>query len=135
MKIPLGQSGADTGREIAENLEKIVDGQDRLLVEVLLPHQIKRLKEISFQALEKEYGIMTVLQSSRIRKDFDIGTDQLTSFQQEAKKIENKLAEDIEKLKTKARQDLLSHLSSDQRAKYDDLHGETFQSTQSDWKR
>ena len=131
--IPLGQSISEGSRLISEELKEITTAQDKLLTEILLPHQHKRLKQISFQAFEKEYGLAALLQSSEIREEFDIGNQQSSDLKKKAIEIDKKLKDDIEKLKAKARKELLDQLKPTQRAKYEELHGESFRSTQSDW--
>ena len=134
-EISLNQLNADGSRATTENLGKIAENQDHLLREVLLPHQIKRLQEISFQALVLDYGIIQVLKSTITGKEFGIDDEQLQSLKKEGERIEKKLAEDIERLKVRANEELLGHLTSDQKAKFNDFHGEPFRATKADWER
>lgn len=132
-KIPLGPATEESIRQMTSKLGKISANQDELLMEFLLPHQYERLKQISFQALEKGYGLVAVLRTPRIMEELDISNHQMSSLEEEAKRIEKKLAEDIETLKSKAREEMLDLLKPTQRAKYEKLHGDSFSSKQSDW--
>lgn len=132
-EIPLGQSSEEGARQISEKLKEISASQDEMLISILLPHQYQRLQQISFQALEKEYGLIAVLKTSRGKKEFDISDQQMSDLKEQEAKIKEKLAKDIEILKAKARRDLLSKLKPSQRAKYEKMHGDAFSSRQSDW--
>lgn len=132
--IPLGQRTTDRNEAVHEVLNGISDDQEERLVDTLLPQQVQRLKEISFQAWEKECGVISILQSPKMRESLAVDSDQMTELKNASKEIEERLAEDIAKLKEKARRDLLGKLSAEQRSKYNRLHGEPFRATPSDWR-
>jgi hypothetical protein len=101
--------------ELAKNVE-----------DVLLPHQKKRLEEISFRMKMKHRGTSGALVDSQLAKALDIDDAQKERIQKRAIEVQQDLEEKIAKLREEAREQILDELSPGQRRKLDDLLGAEF---------
>ena len=94
---------------------------------VLLPHQSKRLNQISTQIEMKNRGDATALVGSRLAEELGIDDKQKKKIQKRSAEIKAELADKIAKLKEDARKELLRELKPDQRKKLNELVGEKFE--------
>ena len=108
------------------NLQKINDDRKSAYGAILLPHQSKRLKQISTQMNLKQRGDLNTLVGKAMADELGIDEAQKTRLKERSAEIKAELEEEIAKLKEKARQKLLKELRSDQRRKFEDMVGEKF---------
>ena len=100
-----------------EDLQKQVDG-------ILLPHQQKRLKQLFFQR-QTARGNNGLL-SGPLAEQLNLSEEQLEKMREAAEKAQQELREKMAKLQQEAREKILSFLTSEQRAKFDELMGDPF---------
>jgi hypothetical protein len=95
--------------------------------DILLPHQMDRLNQVSVQMEMKNRGDAKALMGKRIAEALGIDDEQKKRIEDRSKEIEQKLKAKIEKLKEEAREELMGELSSTQRKKLKDLMGDRFE--------
>jgi Spy/CpxP family protein refolding chaperone len=109
------------GRMDAMNAE--LEGK---LKKVLLPHQFERLKQIDVQSRIQQRGA-SALSSGDLAEALDLTDEQREKLEQRAEEVRQELQEKIRKLQTEARDKMLDVLTTEQRAKLNELMGDTFE--------
>ncbi|MEM6798165.1 MAG: hypothetical protein AAF589_01500 [Planctomycetota bacterium] len=107
-------------------MASIRDDIESRVKEVLMPHQFERLRQIEMQQEMQRGGTMSVTRG-RVAEELGITDEQREQMQQKAQEEQQKLEEKIRELRAEARESILSVLTSDQRAKYDELVGKPFE--------
>ena len=107
--------------------ERQVEYQEKI-ESVLLPHQVKRLKELQVQSGSRRNGdgAMAVLQNKELLEELGIDSEQKEKLEDKAKEVREELEKKIKELRAKAEEEVLSVLSKEQRTKLRDLIGPTF---------
>ncbi len=126
-----GRINLEDPSAIKDFLAEIKETKAAKIKEILLPHQIERLKQISLQSEMKMRGDSAALTGKKLAEALDIDDEQKKKIEEKAKELKTQLQKDIEKLKEKARSVLLDELSSEQRKKLESMLGEQFQFKQS----
>lgn len=111
----------DKMREITQDYEKRVN-------EVLLPHQQKRLKQITtqFQSRGRE-GVAGALTQGGLAEELKITDDQREKLQKVAEEARAEMDEQTRKLRQEMEEKILAVLNDDQRKKYKEMIGEPFE--------
>jgi len=142
---------AEFGQQIAEQMKGLRDGsisgeeytqllltreaiRAKRMSEILLPHQLERLKQIDFQLKTKSIGSFSGnnLDKSMAEK-LGLNKEQLKAFKEKAAEINKRLIEDFKRMKTEAKEELLAVLTAEQRAKFSELSGSKYEEKSSDW--
>lgn len=111
---------------IRERMTELSNGFRSELDNVLLPHQMKRLKQISFQQETRGRG-NTVFNGDRLGEVLKLSDAQKDRLKTKAEEVEKKLRERVAKLRKEAEEELLSVLTPDQKSQYNDLAGDPFE--------
>ena len=95
---------------------------------VLLPQQLKRLKELQVQsgARRSGQGSLGILQNEAILEELGIDAEKRKELEAKAEEVLAKLQTQIKKMKADAEEEILSVLSSEQRKKFREKVGESF---------
>lgn len=104
---------------------KMTDFQKRV-DEVLLPHQQKRLKQLTVQSQSRGRGIGSGLLSDTVKKELDITSEQEEKMREAAEKAQEEYQAELRKLQSKFEDRVLNQLTDDQRKKYKELVGDAF---------
>jgi Spy/CpxP family protein refolding chaperone len=96
------------------------------LKEVLLPHQFDRLKQIDVQSRIQQRGA-SALSSGDLAEALSLTAEQKEKLEKRAEEVREELQEKIRQLQTEARDKMLDVLTPEQRAKLDELMGDTFE--------
>ncbi len=110
--------------EMQEKAQETLKGFEEDIDEILLPHQTKRLKQISVQSQSRGRGVGGSLLSETIRNDLKISREQEQKLRETAEQLEKELQEKIVKLRREAMNKLLDQLTPEQREKYRELVGD-----------
>ena len=102
--------------------------------DLLLPHQIKRLEQLSHQVSMKKGGAANALTSGKLKDELELSDDDVTKLKARSKELNEKLEKDIAALKAKVKKDLLKELSASQRKKLDELTGDEFEYKEQTWR-
>ncbi len=100
---------------------------------LLLPHQLKRIQQLAIQTHINQVGTCNAISSKLVVDELNISEEQKRELIERSKAIEKTLAEEIERLKTKAKDELLSVLSDEQRTKLTELTGDKYNPKNTDW--
>ncbi len=107
--------------------------------DILLPQQIRRVKQIALQMKMQQmgYGMASALHSDDLTKELKITDEQKEELKKKEvevrQEIQDKTKEFYQKLQDDAREKLFSVLTEDQRRKLDTLIGEKFTWQQQAW--
>lgn len=115
---------------VATRIRGIRNNMKQDIEELLLPHQLKRLKQLETRSQLQRKSIAALLTSDPVKTELNISDDQSEELLAAEEEIEAELAKEIEQLREKAREKLLSKLKSSQREKAEDLLGEDFDFSQ-----
>lgn len=94
--------------------------------EVLLPHQVKRLKQLLVQDQTRRSAGATTLPESII-EELGLTEEQIEKMKEKAESVRDKMNEKIAKIRAQAQEEVLSVLDSDQRARYKEMVGDAYQ--------
>lgn len=106
---------------------------DKKVEEVLLPHQVKRIRQIALQMRlsSSGYGSAAALNGEDVAKELGITPEQIEELKKREievrQEIQEKTREFYKKLNEEAREKLMSVLTSAQRQKLKDLEGDKFE--------
>jgi hypothetical protein len=130
----LQQEMADQLRQIdftdTENLpsqiKEIRNSAEREMNELLLPHQVKRLRQLRMQSLLQRRDLVQVLTADPIKSDLEITDEQSQELRDYQVQMQEDLQREIAKLQDKARSRLLSKLNPSQKRQVEEMIGDTF---------
>jgi hypothetical protein len=115
------------GRDkIGEVINEINQRRKERLSEILLPHQIDRLKQISFQMNVNQGGLGSALTSKALTEQLGINDDQQEALKKKAEELNKEFEEKVAKLKVEMREELMDELTPEQQKKIKDLLGQDF---------
>lgn len=112
--------------KIKQRINKIKVTAERRMEELILPDQQSRLKQLLVHGRMIREPLIKVLTTGTIAKELELTDKQKSELRTEWRKIEDRLNDDIAKLKTKARKELGSHLTPVQERKFEELFGDDF---------
>ena len=133
-QLTLQQEMADQLRQIdftdTENLpsqiKEIRNSAEREMNELLLPHQVKRLRQLRMQSLLQRRDLVQVLTADPIKSDLEITDEQSQELRDYQVQMQEDLQREIAKLQDKARSRLLSKLNPSQKRQVEEMIGDTF---------
>lgn len=115
--------------EMREEMQERQGDLQKQVEEVLLPGQIKRLKQLEVQnnARRNGNGRMGALSSDSMLEELGVDEKQKKKLEEKAAELKKKLQEKIKKLTSDAEEELLSVLSSEQRKKFMEKFGPAYE--------
>lgn len=122
------------GNKIKEMIAKQQEESEEKLKDLLLPHQLKRLQQVSHQVRMKNSGALNALTQGKLKEELGLTEEDVDNLKEKSKSIQKKLEEDIAKLRAKAKEKLLGELSAKQKRKLEELMGDEFEYKQTDWR-
>lgn len=115
--------------EVREEMEEIRENIESRVKGVLMPHQFDRLRQIELQQ-QMQRGGGAALTGGRLAEALDLTDAQKKEMQRKAAEAQAELEKKIQQLRLEARESVLEVLTSDQRAKFDELVGKPFEMEQ-----
>jgi Spy/CpxP family protein refolding chaperone len=112
--------------EIRARMDEMNTELEGKLKKVLLPHQFDRLKQIDVQSRIQQRGA-SALSSGDLAEALSLTDEQKEKLEKRAEEVREELQEKIRQLQTEARDKMLDVLTPEQRAKLDELMGDTFE--------
>jgi hypothetical protein len=112
--------------EIRERLQTIQQDSEKRLSDVLMPHQIERLKQIELQSRLQRQGA-SALTSDELAQQLGLSAGQQEQLQARAEEVEQEMEQKIVQLRLEARQKLLEVLTAEQRQKLEAMMGSTIE--------
>ncbi len=96
--------------------------------QVLLPHQIKRLKQATAQVMMQQFAttekVSSGLLTEAMQHYLEIDSQQAAKIAKTARQLQEELLEEVRKLRAEATEKLLKELTAEQRKKYLELVGD-----------
>ena len=111
---------------LPSQIKEIRDSAEREMNELLLPHQVKRLKQLRMQSLLQRRDLVQILTSEPIKSDLKITDEQSQELRNYQVLMQEDLQREIAKLQDRARGRLLSKLNPSQKKQVEEMVGETF---------
>ena len=127
----LREAGNDGNREdrfagMRETMQKIAADAEKQVGEILLPHQMKRLKQLQNQ-MRMQGGSTRALTDGSLAEELGITDAQKEKLRESATKVEQELRQKLAELRKEAQEKLLAELTPEQRSKYKELVGDPFE--------
>ena len=113
-------------KSLVRDISEIRAQAEGELDKVLMPEQTRRLHQIVIQSWLKRDKIVNVVTSEQVAKELGVSETQKSELRKEWKAIEQKMNEEIEAIKAKARKEFVGKLDRNQQRKFNDLVGEDF---------
>ena len=108
--------------EIRGKIQESRTAGEKKLLDILLPHQVDRLKQIALQSqMRRSGGIITAVSNA-----LKLNDDQKAALQKAQQEGQEKLQAEINKLREELNSKILSTLTSSQRAQWKKLVGKQF---------
>lgn len=134
MKAALEARGdQETIKNISQTYSKLQDERSKALENVLLPHQLERVKQVSQQIRMRARGAIGAFQSGELAEELEMTAEQKKQISEIQQQLSQKLAKETARLKAEAKRKVMSVLSMQQKTKLKKLVGEEFRETQQDW--
>lgn len=112
--------------EMREKMQEEMKSLEKEVEAVLLPHQMTRLKQISYQSSGQRRGAGGSLSNERLLDELGVTEEQKKELEEKAEEVRAKLQEKYRKMVADAEDEILGVLSESQRSKYKELIGEPF---------
>lgn len=120
-----GKFQPDLAKDFTSFINDMQKQQEERISNLLLPHQLDRLKQVSRQTKMSRLGAEQAL-TKHLAEELGISPEQKSRIQKKSKQLQEDLVKKIAELKAKAKEELLQELSKDQRKKLEDLLGDEF---------
>jgi Spy/CpxP family protein refolding chaperone len=120
-----GSSREERFQKMRQQLQKLQQETDREIGEVLLPHQMKRLRQLALQ-LRLRGGAQALL-NDRTTEELGLSAEQKENLQKKAAEVEEQLRKKYAELRKQAQDEILRSLTPAQQAKWKELVGDPFE--------
>ncbi len=121
------QDWANADREnIREKMQEKMKPFEGRIKDVLLPHQHSRLQQLAFQSSGRGSGAGGALNNPRLLDELNVTDEQKKQLEEAIEEAREKLQKQIAKLQKEAEDDILGILDTEQRKKYRELVGDSF---------
>ena len=127
-----GEINPERFKNVGELVKRIREQQKIRMEQMLLPHQLERLKQVALQKHMEVAGTAGAL-GGKIAEELGITEEQKGQLKEKEKEVQQDMAEKMAKLREEAHQELLEVLTPPQREKLKQLIGEKFKSEPQDW--
>lgn len=105
------------------------------LENLMLPHQLKRLTQISVQEHIKKSGTANAISSQLVADKLRITDGQKEELVRRSKEVKEKLRKEIARLRAEAKRELLSVLTTEQQEQLTELVGEKYTPRKEDFSK
>lgn len=119
-------------KDIGTLVSQLREKQKSQIKQLLLPHQLDRLKQVRLQRHMEAAGTAGAL-GGKIAEELGITDVQKQKLKEREQEIKKEMAAKMAKLRDEAREELLQVLDSTQREKLKQMIGEKFKSEPQDW--
>jgi hypothetical protein len=112
--------------KLRESFRQIAEEAENKVSKVLLPHQMKRMKQLTYQ-MRFRGGTGRALTDGDLAEELEISEEQREALRKKAEEVEAELRQKVNQLRKEAQDKLLSVLSAEQRKKFEEMIGEPFE--------
>jgi len=110
--------------EIRENMAKRATELQKEVNDVLLPHQVARLKQITLQSRLRRGNTSDAIASDAVAKELGITDEQKEKLKAAQEEAQKEMQEKLTKLQDELKAKVLKVLTAEQRAKFEKMVGE-----------
>jgi hypothetical protein len=127
VRVPLnrkkkGETLQETEKQAREAFIEVQRRAERMIAEILLPHQLTRLRQL---ALQRRLGMsLQMFKDPELGKAIGLTPEQQSAVSSRVDEAQSELAKQIELLQEQARGKVLSLLTPEQRERYAELTGQ-----------
>lgn len=121
-----GRSISLGGTDFREMMSENSKAADEAIEEILLPEQLKRIRQLAYQVDIERTGLGESLINGRLGKDVGVYDNQKQSLTDLAAKIDAETRQVIAQIKADAQKRLLASLAPEQRKEAEELLGDYF---------
>ena len=120
-------------KKYQESAKALGEETEKKVQDILLPHQLKRIKQIALQMQLQSagYGAAAAFSSDQLAEELNITDEQKTQLQEKQKEVAKEMQEKTQafykQLQEESREKVLAVLTPAQRKKLEELLGEKFQ--------
>lgn len=125
----------ERGRKFREVMEKAQEEIEKEIGKVLLPHQMKRAKQLAFQQRLRGGAGRALTSGGSLAEELGISEAQQEKLRAANEKLEAELRQKIAKLRSEAQEELLKVLTPKQQAQFKELVGEPFEFQPTEFRR
>ncbi len=115
-------------KELQDTIELKKGEYQKEALDILLPHQVKRLRQLTVQAMMPQIAKQQKTKSGLLTKEMmaflEIDAEQKNKILQKTEQLQRELLEEMKELQAKYTDKLLDELTPSQRKKYTDAIGE-----------
>jgi len=124
----MNKGGFDPAKaqSLGDEIRVMKEQQARDIEDLLLPHQVNRLKQIQLQNKMKALGL-NALNDKQLAEELGMTEEQLEKLKERAKELSAELQKKIKSLREETQETLLKELSKDQQEKLKELTGDKFE--------
>jgi Spy/CpxP family protein refolding chaperone len=121
-------------KKIQKKLSDLQVEQNDAFSEVLLPHQLDRIKQVARQIqLQRLGGASVAFQYGQLAKELDITAEQKKKLAEIQKKMNEDIAAKSKEIRAAAKKQAMEQLTAEQKTKFEELTGEEFKRNPQDW--
>ena len=112
--------------QLASTIRTITDSAESDFKDLLLPHQLKRIQQLSLRSQMRRRSLVDMLTSDPLATELEVTKDQKVELRESEKSINEELEQQIAELRKKAQKKLLSKLNGKQRDRLEEMIGDEF---------
>ncbi len=117
----------ERGQKFRELMEKAQAELDEEIGKILLPHQMKRAKQLAFQQRLRGGAGRALTGGGSLAEELGISEEQQEKLREANERLEQELRQKVAELRNEAQEELLKLLTPKQQAKFKELVGEPFE--------
>lgn len=119
--------------DLIDQLKSTQSDYKKKMMDLLLPNQQDRLKQIALQMHMKNSGASTAITNRVVAEALGMTPEQTKNLKAKSEELNKKLGEEIEELKVRMKNELLAELTPAQREILKELKGDAYTPQPSDW--
>jgi len=113
-------------QKVQEQIDAIRENARKQIEEAIIPFQFRRLQQLAYHVQMSRQGAVNVITNDPLATELDLTEEQIESLKEASKEIDEELAREIAKLRSRAKEKLFAHLNKDQQKKLSTIIGEEF---------
>lgn len=113
--------------EIRDDINEKMEGINKKIEDVLVPHQVERLEQIVLQSQMRRGGTASLVDNDAFRKKVNLTDEEVEKLKKKQEEVSKKVEEKIKKIREEAQDEILSVLPSEKQEKIKSMIGDTFE--------
>lgn len=123
-------------KAVQESVADLPTKQNEAMSDVLLPHQLDRIKQVSRQIqMQNMGGASSAFQHGQLAKELEITDEQKKKLAEIQKQMNEDIVAKSNEIRAAAKKRALDQLTAQQKSKFQELTGEEFKRNPKDWQQ